>query len=147
MAEVVANHVLAVDDEEGIRLLMTRVLESTGYAVRTAADAHDAMRSVSEQVPAVVLSDMQMPGPSGLWLAEQLRERSPATAVVLVTAEVPAGPDLPASVVGCVSKPIDPDEVRKAVAQAYVCWADRSGLPVPKLHPRRRRTAPPPAAL
>ena len=106
MAEVVANHVLAVDDEEGILLLLTRILESTGYAVETAADAHDAMRRVSEHVPAVVLSDMQMPGPSGLWLAEQLRERSPATAVVLVTAEAPLGPDMPGGVIGCVSKPI-----------------------------------------
>lgn len=144
MAEEHRNHVLAVDDEEGILLLLTRILESTGYSVQTATDAEDALRLVAGSVPAVAICDVRMPGPSGLWLTEQLREKSPATAVILATADAPATPALPEGVIAYVQKPFDPGEVRRAVADGYAQWSARTGQPVPPLHPKRRRAAAPP---
>ena len=130
-----------MDDEEGILLLLTRILESTGYTVRTATNADDALRSATELAPAVALCDVNMTGQSGLWLTGQIQERSPTTAIFLVTADVPDVPNLPDGVIGYILKPFDPDGVRAAVAQAYASWSGRSGLPVPELHPKRRDPA------
>ena len=143
------NHVLLVDDEDGILLLLTRILEPAGYTVQTASDAHAALRHIAEGPPAVALCDIHMPGPSGLWLAEQIRHASPATAVVLATsdANVPPAESLREGVVAYVLKPFEPAEVLQAVAEAYTWWSARSGQPVPTLQPRRRRTTAAAAAV
>jgi adenylate cyclase len=79
--------VLVVDDlEQNIRLLEA-VLGSNGYEVRSASSGPEALERVSEDVPDIVLLDIQMPGMNGYEVCRRLRE-SPATQflpVVMVT--------------------------------------------------------------
>jgi cyclic di-GMP phosphodiesterase len=76
--------VLVVDDELGVRDLMTRWL-AAGYDVTTACSADEALTRVHGDPPAVAVCDIRMPGHDGLWLARQIRDSSPETAVIMAS--------------------------------------------------------------
>jgi signal transduction histidine kinase len=78
------NRILIVDDEEPIRRLFARCL-SERYSCVTAADAQEALLRVVSEPFALVLSDVQMPGLSGIELLRKLTEHFPDTAVVMVS--------------------------------------------------------------
>jgi len=82
--EPLLTPVLVVDDESGVRDLMSRWL-AAGYDVRTASNADEALTRVHGDPPAVALCDIRMPGRDGLWLAQQIRDASPETAVIMAT--------------------------------------------------------------
>ncbi len=131
--------VLVVDDDEGVRDVLRRILERAGYRVRTATHSHDALRQLRESAPAVVVTDVHMPGPSGVWLAQQIREECPQAAVVLVTTDrsVPPADSMRRGIVAYLIKPFDPARVLAAVAEAYAWWARQSGREMPALVPRQ----------
>ena len=79
-------HVLIVDDEEGIRELMSDNLSELGYTCHTASCGDDALALLSKQEVQVALLDVMMPGMTGLSLFQHLQERFPNIAVVFVTA-------------------------------------------------------------
>src|SRR5437899_1714535 len=82
-----AQHsVLVVDDDPRIRDLLTRMLESTGYAAEAAEDAADARRRLRERTFAAILIDVRMPGESGLDLLKYVSTECVDTAAVMVTA-------------------------------------------------------------
>lgn len=103
---------LVVDDNAANLKLMTFVLQSRGHDVRTAADAAEAMRSIAERRPELILMDVQLPGVDGLELTRQLKA-DPATrdiVVVAVTAYAMRGDEERALEAGCdgyLTKPID----------------------------------------
>lgn len=113
--------VLIVDDEPGVRHLMRRWLESRGYVVTVAANAAEAL-GLLEQVPvAVVLCDLCMPGPDGLWLTDQLRREYPETAVIIATGVNDVGAALEGlrqGVVDYLTKPFDRGRLCDAVERA-----------------------------
>src|SRR5687767_96027 len=102
------THVLVVDDQSGFRELLKRFLEPAGYEVRTASDAHEALARLADAPPAVAILDVHMPGPNGLWLANQIRSGSPTTAIVLATSDdtVPPVESLKKGVVAYIVKPL-----------------------------------------
>jgi DNA-binding NtrC family response regulator len=110
--------VLVVDDELGLRELLTRWLSAAKYVVLKASDAEEAV-AVLAQSPEVnvVIADLQMPGRGGAWLVDQMLERFPSIAVVLATADdqVPGTLSLQPSVVGYLVKPLDRDALLRAV--------------------------------
>jgi CheY-like chemotaxis protein len=57
--------VLVVDDDAGIRLTLSEILESEGYSVRTAGNGRDALRVLSDWQPHVILLDLMMPEMDG----------------------------------------------------------------------------------
>ncbi len=124
--------VLIVDDEPRIREFLARWLAPAGYDVKEAPDAEAALAAVAASVPDVVLCDVQMPGHDGLWLVEQLRQRFPAVAIVLATANdsVPPVVSLQEGVVEYLVKPFERDRVLAAVRRA-VEW--RQSAPVQPL--------------
>ena len=77
--------VLVVDDEAAIRGLITRWLEAAGYRTHAAVNADQALLSLDHTAPAVVVSDIEMPGRDGFWLADEIRRRYPDTAIVMMT--------------------------------------------------------------
>lgn len=79
------TQVLIVDDEEHIRRLLSRWVESFGYKARIAASAADALEELAAAPAAIVLCDVMMPVRDGLWLTEQIRERWPETAVIMAS--------------------------------------------------------------
>lgn len=78
--------ILLVEDEEGVRAVVRRALERSGYRVLEAADAA-AARLVFAATPAIdlVLTDMVMPGESGRELAEHLRAERPSLKVLFMS--------------------------------------------------------------
>ncbi|MCK6503027.1 response regulator [Myxococcota bacterium] len=79
--------VLVVDDDEAIRLVVQQMLEDQGYRVLLAADAYQAMQVVQTSGDRVdlVLSDIIMPGVSGIELVQLVRELRPGIAVLLMS--------------------------------------------------------------
>jgi DNA-binding NtrC family response regulator len=77
---------LVVDDDVSVRESLAAVLVGDGYAVETAANAEQALSRLHDPPPDVILSDVRMPGMSGLELLTLLRERLPCVDVILMTA-------------------------------------------------------------
>lgn len=113
------NSVLIVDDESVIRVVLTRWLAAAGYDIREAPDAETALDELAKAPADVVLCDVEMPGQGGLWLAAQLRERFPATAIVLATAvdSIPPTTSLKSGIIEYLVKPFARDLMLGAVAR------------------------------
>ena len=77
--------VLVVDDEEGIRVLVQRMLEKLGFAVLAAASGDEAIRIYRDIAPRIdcILLDLHMPGMSGETVFQELRRLNPEVRVVL----------------------------------------------------------------
>ncbi|HMC05046.1 MAG TPA: response regulator, partial [Actinomycetota bacterium] len=78
--------ILVVDDDPLVRQLLVRMLESSGYAGQTAADAAEARQRLDEQDFAAILIDVRMPGESGIDLLKHVAAERLSTAPVMVTA-------------------------------------------------------------
>jgi DNA-binding NtrC family response regulator len=78
-------YVLVVDDEESIRKLLMRWLAGWGYQSKDASNADDAIAQMAVDPAAIILCDVMMPIHDGIWLAEQVRERWPGTAVIMAS--------------------------------------------------------------
>lgn len=78
------NRILIVDDEESVRRLFATSL-SERYECVTAADAQEALNLLAEQQFALVISDVQMPGLSGVELLRRVLSDFPEVAVIIVT--------------------------------------------------------------
>jgi CheY-like chemotaxis protein len=133
-----APDVLIVDDEPLMREIVGRILAGSGYSLRFAASAEEAVAAVSAQAPAVTVCDVHMGGRSGLWLANQIQALSPTTAIVLATGddEVPPADSLGRGVVAYVLKPFQGPQVVAAVQQG-VRWSGQE-----RANPRAARREP-----
>src|SRR5215510_8662609 len=118
LEDPVPASVLVVDDEVGVRDLMSRWLSSGGYEVRTAANADEALSRLHETPPAVALCDIRMPGRDGLWLAQQIRQEAPETAIIMATGVQDVGSavaSLRYGVIDYLTKPFGRDRLRESV--------------------------------
>ena len=79
------KNLLIVDDEESIRNLLKRILEKEGYHCIPAADAEEASLFLAEHPVDLVLSDINMPGRSGLQLLEEIRREYPTIGTIIIT--------------------------------------------------------------
>ena len=80
------ERILIVDDEANARTALAELLRDEGYAVDTAADGFKALPKLEELAPDVVVTDLKMPGLSGLELMDKVRERDPECVVIVMTA-------------------------------------------------------------
>ena len=80
------SRVLVVDDEADLRRALERALVLHGYAVETAADGTQALRSLAAQAPEVVVLDVAMPNVDGLEVCRRLRQAGDRTPVLMLTA-------------------------------------------------------------
>lgn len=119
-----AGIVLVVDDEPAIHQLARRILEPEGYMVVAVSDAPSALVTLGSLAADVVLVDVHMPGPTGLWLATRIRESYPTTAVVFATADETLAPTetFRKGIVGYVLKPFRHDLLLQCVVEG-VRWA------------------------
>ena len=75
-----------VDDDRSIRWVMEKALSREGIAFNSFASAQDALDALSGGAPEVLVSDIRMPGLSGLELLNEVRQRHPAVPVIVMTA-------------------------------------------------------------
>jgi putative two-component system response regulator len=115
------SRILVIDDEEIIRRLMLEILEAAGHEVVGAETAERALTLLEETEFELVVSDVVMPGLSGLELLGAVRARRASLPVVLVTG---AGTydtlsqALTRGAAGLVTKPFAHAELQNAVADA-----------------------------
>lgn len=83
-AESHDNRILIVDDEEPVRNLFAASLEET-YSCVTAADAQAALEILAREPFALVITDVQMPGLSGIELLRKITSQYQDTAVIIVS--------------------------------------------------------------
>jgi len=81
---VAGEKILIVDDEEQIRKLVTAFLQRKGYNVTVAADGMEALRLVREDLPHLVVTDVNMPYVNGLELTRRLRENRKTSRVPIL---------------------------------------------------------------
>lgn len=79
------THVLVIDDDEGVRDVLTTWVEADGCQPVSVEGAEQALAAADAQPIAVALCDVQMPERDGFWFLERVQERHPDVAVVLVT--------------------------------------------------------------
>lgn len=77
--------VYIVDDEASIRSILTETLGSAGFQTRDFASADDAIKVIEEEPPHVILSDIRMPGMSGIDLLEAVRKLSEDIQFIIMT--------------------------------------------------------------
>lgn len=124
--EIEEVDVMVVDDDRTTLGLLEGQLKRVGHPVRTFSDPRAALQAIAEQPPKILVTDMVMPGMSGIDLTNEARAHDPHIGVILVTgvgdegaAEVMA----PIGVSSFLAKPIEPDALRRAVLRAYLSRA------------------------
>lgn len=80
------NPVWIIDDDRSIRWVFEKALAREGIAYRTFGAAQEALDKLGEESPQVVVSDIRMPGLSGLEFMQQLKAKLPSTPVIIMTA-------------------------------------------------------------
>jgi two-component system, NtrC family, response regulator AtoC len=116
-----ARRVLVVDDEEGMRHMLSMLLSRNGYAVLEADSGGKAMEHLRAGSVELVLSDVKMPGMDGLELLGRIREMKAPVTVIMMSAFVDLDIAVKALGLGAadyVSKPFRPEEVLLKIRMA-----------------------------
>jgi CheY-like chemotaxis protein len=77
--------ILFVDDNEALARLSCDILQMHGYRAISAFSGEDALAKMDKEKSDLVVTDVRMPGISGIELANKLRERDPKTPIIVVT--------------------------------------------------------------
>ncbi|BEH10521.1 MULTISPECIES: sigma-54-dependent transcriptional regulator [Geobacter] len=108
-------HVLVVDDELSMREFLAILLDREGYTVDQAASAEEALVCLERKTYDLVISDVKMPGLDGITLLGHIKEMTPDTAVLLMTAFSTAEQAVEAMKLGAydyIAKPFKVEEVK-----------------------------------
>ena len=138
--------VLVVDDKEMMRDSVAATLQRAGMTVLTAESAEAALSGIASRRPDAVVSDMKMPGVSGLELLERIRQIDDELPVVMMTAFATVDAAVKAIKLGAfdyITKPFEGDElviaVKRAIAHGHHYYRGRSARrPGPSGHVRDR---------
>jgi DNA-binding NtrC family response regulator len=77
--------ILVIDDEESMRFFLTKTLDRSGYRVEAVASGEEGMERLAVLAPALVITDLKMPGMDGIAVLEGVKTASPETPVVMIT--------------------------------------------------------------
>jgi DNA-binding response OmpR family regulator len=117
------GHILIVDDETNIRLMLRATLTTEGYTVEEATNGREGLDAVAARVPDVMILDLSMPEIDGMGVLKALQGLRPSKRpkVIVLTAygSIPAA--VKATRLGAIDfleKPVSPAEVREAVEAA-----------------------------
>lgn len=113
--------ILIVDDDASQRRLIEFWLQEEGYATSSASDGAAGWKAFEQLDPALVITDIRMPGLSGLDLLSRVKGANPDTAVILVTAFGTVNDAVDAMKLGAadyVLKPLNADELKVTVHRA-----------------------------
>ena len=122
-------HVLVVDDDPGVRMVTSWILDHAGYEVSAAGGVQEGLDAMMRRIPDVVVTDFCMPDGTGRDILEGARELPTCPAVIVVSGSV-QGPLLTellsAGASQVLAKPFSPRDLLGAVqAGAERSWAGR----------------------
>jgi CheY-like chemotaxis protein len=117
---VLSDSILVIDDSEIDRMIIEELLTDAGYNVILAVDGEDGVKKCLEHRPALVVTDMIMPGMNGTEVILKIRAESPGTQIIAMSAGGELGPRAALTVPSAlklytISKPVDPEELLAAV--------------------------------
>ncbi|UCJ17079.1 nitrogen regulation protein NR(I) [Pseudomonas sp. MM211] len=128
-----------VDDDRSIRWVLEKALQQEGMTTQSFDSADGVLGRLSRQQPDVIISDIRMPGSSGLELLARIREMHPRLPVIIMTAHS----DLDSAVASYqggafeyLPKPFDVDEAVSLVKRANQHAQEQQGLHVPVVQAR-----------
>jgi len=133
--------ILVVDDEAPQREFLRSYVESLGFLTGEAASAEEALESIRNAAPDMVLLDVRMPGMSGIEALSEIRKIAGELPVLLITAFADLRQAVSAVKSGAddyLSKPVDLDELKAAIIDAVGTAAGEHELPAeetPELPP------------
>jgi CheY-like chemotaxis protein len=107
--------ILVVDDDSGIRRMLSLTLRSGGYDVTTASDGREALDEMSARPPDAVVLDLQMPIMDGETFLREVRLQGIETPVIVVSGK-PGGKSTPGAN-AFFRKPFAPDDMLDTVAR------------------------------
>ncbi|WP_342528051.1 response regulator [Chryseomicrobium sp. FSL W7-1435] len=114
------THLLIVDDQMGIRMLLQEVFEQSGYTVTVAANGPEALEKFESNTVDGVLLDMKIPGMNGIEILKRMKQQQPDIPVMMMTAYGELNLIEEAKKLGASHyfiKPFDIFEVRSAVIE------------------------------
>ncbi len=136
--------VLVVDDDPRIRTSLVSALQGGGMTIRAADSAESALAALGKEPTEVVLTDVKMPGMSGLDLLRMLKDRSPDLDVILMTAY----DDLPTvaeamreGAADFLVKPLDLHQLRSVLDRVFEDRQARKRMKVSKVDSEQRGAA------
>jgi len=118
-----SGDILVIDDDAILRDLVTDWLEAAGYRVRRASNCCAAVTELGHQPPALIVSDMFMPGPCGVEAISQLKRAHPDIALIAVSGHFNSGQGLSAQAAldagadRALAKPVKRADLLRAVAE------------------------------
>jgi two-component system NtrC family response regulator len=116
-----AQKILVIDDDESLRRVLEYTLQEEGYEVFTAASGEEGLALFEERQPALVITDMSMPGINGFQVLKEVKERSAEALVIIVTAFGEVDAAVKAMKLGAydfITKPLSRDELKLTVKKA-----------------------------
>jgi CheY-like chemotaxis protein len=115
--------ILVIDDDAILRDLVTDWLEAAGYRVRRASNCCAAATELGSQAPALIVSDMFMPGPCGAEAIKELKRQHPEVALIAVSGHFNSGQGISAQAAldagadRALAKPVKRADLLRAVAE------------------------------
>ncbi len=113
--------ILVIDDDTSLRRVLEYNLQEYGYEVQTASSGEEGLYWFGQSQPDLVITDMNMPGMDGLMVLKSIKERSPETLVIIITAFGTVDVAVEAMKAGAydyITKPFNRDELRLTVRKA-----------------------------
>ena len=113
---MITQKILVVDDEENVCQSIKKVLSRKGYDVKQALTVEDAITLIKEMTFDLVITDMMIPGTSGLELLQIIRDHYPELEVIMITGYASIESAVKATKLGATAylpKPFTPDELTK----------------------------------
>ncbi len=121
--------IMVIDDEPRHCVLYSEALAASGLSVVTASSAEEALKSINDHPPDMIISDVKMPGMDGISFLREIRKGLPALPFLLVTAFGEVRDAVEALKLGAVDyleKPIDLDELLCAVRDSLKIGHDQT---------------------
>ena len=118
-----AHRILVVDDDPGMRLAMVETLKRKKYQVDQAESGEDGLAMAGKHIYQALITDLRMPGLTGIELLSAVKQRCPATEVILVTAYGAVSTAVEAMKAGAydfLQKPFSTSDLEQIVYNALV---------------------------
>ena len=123
MADILGKKsILVIDDNAGCRLAVVAILKDYGYEVDAAQNGHEALNFINNKRYDLVITDLEMPGISGIDLLRNIKASAPDTNVIIATGGGTVNSYMESIILGAceyLTKPIEMKRLTKTVANVF----------------------------
>ncbi|HZI56944.1 MAG TPA: response regulator [Verrucomicrobiae bacterium] len=129
MSNPLKHEILIVDDDAAVRDSIALLLQASGYGVSFAINGFDALLQLKRRLPAIVLSDLNMPQMSGFEFLSVVRRRFPKISVIAMSGAYHSGDSVPGGVIAdafYAKGQSDPETLLQMVAGLIRTYAEHA---------------------